>query len=307
MDNPGSPPNARNPRIIDARCRLTIPQVGDYFRNSAAQFGRAPENPATIEGFFAEIEEAGIQTAIAVMGNNPGGRIGKRQMPDRTTSNDLLARLQQAHWGRLLCAGGVDVSDTFHDSLHETERCARLGLRGVFIEPGRTPGWDLDDARLYPLYELCSAERLVLIPQTSGLVGGKSIEYAHPRHIDKVANDFPDLRILAGHACYPFVREAIVVAARHEHVYLSPDTYLFHMGTQDWVSEVNSNHFGLRERFLFGTAFPAGTSPRAYTERFMRLPWNSEALPSLLWGNALRLFGLDADPVYRKLYSDAVA
>ena len=41
---------------------------------------------------------------------------------------------------------------------------------------------------------------------------------------------FPTLRLLAGHACYPYYREAMVVACRHEHVYVSPDMYQFQMG-----------------------------------------------------------------------------
>lgn len=289
--------------IIDARCRLTIPEVGNYFRDSAAQFGRQAALPATMDAFFEDIGKGGIGTAVAVMGNNPGARIGKRVMPDRTTPNDLLAKLQQAHWGRLLCMAGIDVSNTFHDSMREAQRCHELGLRGVFIEPGRAPGCDIDDPRLYPLYELCSAKKLVVIPQTSGVVGGANIDFANPIHLDRVAQDFPQLRILAGHGCYPYYREAIVVAGRHEHVYLSPDIYLFHMGTHDWVAEVNANHFGLQDRFLYGTAYPAGPHPQQYTEKFMRLPWSPDALPKILSGNAMRLFGLEADPMYRQMYS----
>ncbi len=34
----------------------------------------------------------------------------------------------------------------------------------VLIEPGRAPGCNLDDPRLYPLYEFCSRRRVTLIP-----------------------------------------------------------------------------------------------------------------------------------------------
>ena len=179
----------------------------------------------------------------------------------------------------------------------------RLGLRGIFIEPGRSPGCDIDDRRLYPLYERCVEHDLVLIPQTSGIVGGANLDYSNPTHIDRVAQDFPALRILAGHACYPFYREAIVVSGRHEHVYLSPDMYLFHMGRDDWVSEVNANHFGLQERFLYGTAYPSGAHPKNYTKDFLALPWVPQALPKILFQNALRLFKLENDPTFAAMYS----
>ena len=73
---------------------------------------------------------------------------------------------------------------------------------------------DFDDRRLYPIYEKCRERRMILEPQTSTPWGGKSIEIAHPTRIDRVAEDFPDLTILLGHACYPYIREAMMVAAR---------------------------------------------------------------------------------------------
>ena len=291
--------------IIDVRCRLTIPEVGAYFRNVVKQFGKTVEMPSTIEEFFDVIGEGGITTAVSVLGNNPGFKTGRWNMPDRTSSNEILAELQKKHWGRLISVGGIDAGNTFHNALEEIDKCHRLGLRAIFMEPGRSPGCNLDDRRLYPLYERCLANDMALIPQTSGIVGGKSIDFANPVHLDQVAQDFPELRILAGHACYPFYREAIAVSARHEHVYLSPDMYLFHMGRDDWVNEVNANHFGLQDRYLYGTAYPSGAQPKPYAEAFFKLPWEPEALPKILYKNALRFFKLEDDPTFAAMYADS--
>ena len=83
---------------------------------------------------------------------------------------------------------------------------------GSNVEPGRSPKCDLDDRRLWPFYARVQALDMTLIPQTSGLWGGLSIDFANPRHLEPIAEDFPNLRILAGHACYPYVREAIMLA-----------------------------------------------------------------------------------------------
>ena len=294
-------------KIIDARCRLTTPDVGAYFHEVAKNFGRKSELPSTIEGFFAEIGKGSVTTAVALMGNNPGFKTGKWTMPSRTASNDILADLQKKHWGKLICIGGIDAGNVFHNALEEIEKCHRLGLRAVFIEPGRSPGCNIDDRRLYPLYEKCVELGLGMVPQTSGYFGGKSIDFANPVHLDQVAQDFPDLRLLAGHACYPFYREVIVVSGRHEHVYVSPDMYQFQMGKDDWVNEVNANHFGLQDRYLYGTSYPTGVHPQPYTEAFMKLPWKTEALPKILYKNALRFFKLEDDPTFAAMYKDADA
>lgn len=292
--------------IIDVRCRVTIPEAGTYFSQRAKERGRLDSiksfRKGTIEAFFDEIGEVGIITAVSASGQTPAMKIGGRLMAARTTPNELMAKLQREHWGRFIGVAGIDAGNVLHDSLEELERCFKLGLRIVFIEPGRSPGCDIDDRRLYPLYEKCVGHDMVLFPQTSGPWGGKSIDYAHPRHIDQVAEDFPKLRIIAGHACYPYVREAIIVAARHENVFLSPDMYLLHMGTEDWVKSLNRNFFGLQDQFLFATCFPS-IPLKPFFEEFWTLPIKDEVLPKILYKNALRAFKLEDDPTFRKMYS----
>jgi predicted TIM-barrel fold metal-dependent hydrolase len=291
--------------IIDVRCRLTIPEAGEYFSGRAKARGRAgliKSFGKGIEDYFAEIGEAGITTAVSTSGQTPAMMIGGREMAKRTTPNDLMGRLQKEHWGRFIGVAGIDCGNVLHDSMAELDRCKQMGLRVVFIEPGRSPGCDIDDRRLYPFYEKVLAHDMVLFPQTSGPWGGKSIDYAHPRHIDQLAEDFPNLRIIAGHACYPYVREAIIVASRHENVFLSPDMYLTQMGTEDWVKSLNNNYFGLRDQFLFATCFPS-IPIKPFVDEFWTLPLKDEVLPKILFQNALRVFKLESDPVFKKMYS----
>ena len=291
--------------MIDVRCRVTIPEAGEYFSGRAKARGRAASIKSfakgTMAAFFEEINEAGVTTAVSTSGQTPAMSIGGRVMAARTTSNDLMARLQKEHWGRFIGVAGIDCGNVLHNALDEIERSYQLGLRIVFIEPGRSPGCDMDDRRLYPIYEKCLERDMVLFPQTSGPWGGKSIDYAHPRHLDQLAEDFPQLRIIAGHACYPYVREAIIVAARHENVFLAPDMYLTQMGKEDWVKSLNNNYFGLRDQFLFATCFPS-IPIKPFVDEFWTLPLKEELLPKILYQNALRVFRLEDDPVFKTMY-----
>ena len=40
-------------------------------------------------------------------------------------------------------------------------------------------------------------------------------ELTDPVHTDGVASRFPDLKIVAGHGCWPYVAEIIAVAFKH--------------------------------------------------------------------------------------------
>jgi predicted TIM-barrel fold metal-dependent hydrolase len=292
--------------IIDLRCRLTVAGAADYYADRVTRAHGSNRIPALAEGsldhFFAEIAAAGITTAVSVSGRNPGARLGKHDLPARTTSNDQLADVQQRYPGRFIGIAGIDASNTFHDALTEIERCVTtLRLKAVVIEPGRAPGCLLNDERLYPIYEKCQSLDVPIIPQTSGALGGRLVDYANPKYIEQVADDFPRLNIICGHGCYPFVREAIVMAARRDNVWLSPDAYVFHLGRDDWLQAVNSNLMGFADRFLFASSYPL-TPVKAFVDNFLKLPWNDEVLGRILYRNALQALRLDRDPLYRRMY-----
>ncbi|MBI1983188.1 MAG: amidohydrolase family protein [Acidobacteria bacterium] len=302
-------------RIIDVRCRVTIREAGDYFLNTAKQSGRfhtyrsrplieeiKSYAEGTMEAFLREIGEAGVHTAVSVSGQTPGGIvIGGQLKRARTMSNDLMARLQKENPGRIIGVAGIDAGNVLHKALDEIERSYQLGLRVVFIEPGRSPGCNVDDRRLYPIYEKCVEREMALIPQTSGPYAGKNMDCAHPFRLDTVAEDFPALRLVVGHGCYPFVREAIILAARHENVFVSPDMYVLHMGTEDWVKQVNNNFFGFQDQFLFGSCFPS-VPIKPFMDEFWKLPWKEEVLPKILYRNALRALKLEDDPTFKEIY-----
>ena len=297
--------------IIDMRCRLTTSEGSDYFRIQTKKSGMWERVDAfqegTEESFFTEVAQAGVTTAVSVSGNNPGMKLGSKDLPDRTTSNDYMADVQRRNWGRFIGVAGIDAGAVFHDPIEEIERCAKLGLRAIFIEPGRSPGCLLSDPRLYPIYEKCVELDLTVIPQTSGPLGGKNIDYANPKYVEQVSEDFPDLRTICGHGHYPYVREAITMCTRRDNVYLSPDIYLRQLGTEDWLKAINENigayfgGFGLADRFVFGSAYPL-FDLKEYIRFFFSLPWKPEVLSRILYKNALRALNLQDDPVFRQMY-----
>ncbi|MFC1981656.1 amidohydrolase family protein [Chloroflexota bacterium] len=292
--------------IIDMRCRLTTKETAQYFSIMMAKSKFLADIPAlekgTVDTFFNEIEEAGITTAVSVSGNGPGITIGREVLPDRTTPNDLLAEVQKKYPGKFISVAGIDAGNVFHNALEELERCVKvLGMKAVFIEPGRSPGCLLNDRRLYPIYQKCVDLGVPLIPQTSGLKGAKNIDYANPRYIEEVAEDFPELNIICGHGCYPYVREMIVVAGRRHNVWASPDKSLLRLGTDDWVRAVNENDYGFADKFLFGSAYPF-TPIKSYIDAFFKLGWKEEILDKILYKNAITALKLENDPVIREMY-----
>jgi len=76
----------------------------------------------------------------------------------------------------------------------EVRRMKADGLVGIKLHPD-IQRFAVDDARLMPLYEIMSAEKLFLIAHT----GDYRYDYSTPRRMAHVAESFPKLRCVAPH------------------------------------------------------------------------------------------------------------
>jgi len=93
------------------------------------------------------------------------------------------------------------------------------------------------------------------------------------------------------------MREAILMASRRNNVWLAPDSYVFHLGRDDWLHAVNSNLLGFADRFLFASAYPLNPL-KPQVERFQALQWNQDVMPKLLYRNAIAALRLAERPAW---------
>lgn len=284
-----------NVEIVDMRCRPPLPEFRQYFdidriAEQGARTGAGPVSRAFVEGsmelFLEEMKEAGITRAVVQGRNGPERNMGVK-FNASYMDNRRLADLQSRYPDIFVAFGGIDVSNTVHDAVAETELClGELGLHGIFIEPGRALGAGADDARLDPIYEICLEHRAP-VNIMSGPYAGPDIGASDPVFIDRLATRFPDLKIICGHGCYPFVNQIIGVAFKHRNVFISPDMYMFAPGAGAYVEAANT---ALKEQMLFGSAYPL--RPMGQTVAGTRsLGFEQEALNNYLHGNAASLLG----------------
>ena len=146
---------------------------------------------------------------------------------------------------------------------------------GASIEPAMAH-CALDDARYYPLYALCCDHDLPLLV-TAGLsphMPGVLLSPTSPAALDKVATDFPDLRILVSHGGYPWAGETIAVCLRHRNIYLDFSSSINKPGGELYVKAANDC---LADRFVFSSANPFVDVDKAL-EQIGRLGLSDEAM-----------------------------
>jgi hypothetical protein len=121
-------------------------------------------------------------------------------------------------------------------------------------------------------------------------------DLGHPRHIDQVARDFPELVVIMSHGGYPWVLEAVLLAWKYPHVYLElaahRPKYLAAPGT-GWEPLLRFGQTTIADKVLWGSGwFLLGRPPAELVAEMRALPIKPAVLEMWLYGNAARLFGL---------------
>jgi len=176
-------------------------------------------------------------------------------------------------------------------------RCAEeQGCRGVKFQP-LLQHFDPEDRRLFPVYARCQELGLVVLFHC-GMVGFPAefgtphlSRYANPVHgLDRVAWEYPELKIVVCHMGGNYAYEALVLAEKRPNVYL--DTAYLHFFCDRLLPEVSPAELITRavrvigaNRILYGSE---GVPPALIRE--CGLPEREEKM--ILEENARRLLGI---------------
>jgi len=229
---------------------------------------------------LAEMDAAGVTTGV-VIGRN-SGRYG-------SLSNDDVAAIVEAHPGRFVGTASIDPANR-RTASEQISSAIKAGFRAINIEPGSYPlPLMVDDRRLYPIYAQCEDAGVPVIIMAGGSAG-PDLSYTEPVHLDRVAADFPALKIVVSHGGWPWVHQVLHIAFRRPNVYLSPDQYLANMaGMDDYVRAADGF---LADRFLYASSYPF-TPVDGYAAWFKKLPIRPESMEKILFRNAAKLLRID--------------
>lgn len=256
------------------RTEFVCKQMGVYLPNAAKE--------KSVELMIREMDEAGITKAvIPARKTNPSFGIVK---------NEDVGLFLEVYPERFIGFMGVDPHDG-ESALEEIYfRIVDGPFTGIIMECGMVqPPLYADAPEVFPIYELCQSRNIPVI-LLNGANAGPDISYSAPISVDHVAAAFPKLKIIVSHGGWPWVTEMLHVAWRRPNIYISPDMYMVNFpGWQDYVTAAN---YVLRDRFLFGTAYPF--VPFKEGIRFLETCGvMKERIPDILYYNAARLLNLE--------------
>lgn len=170
----------------------------------------------------------------------------------------------------------------------EAKKFIRMGAKGIKLYPSYNHFYP-NESSLYPVYALAEELGLpILIHTGSSVFKGAKIKYADPLHLDDVAADFPQLKLIMAHSGRGlWYDKAFFLSRIHENLYLEisglpPQNLL------NYFPDMEKNI----DKFVFGSDWPGIERIDSNVEAIKELPLAEDSIRKILYHNAARILNL---------------
>jgi len=164
---------------------------------------------------------------------------------DTREGNREMIAATHKHSGRVY--GYCTINPNFpHDVARELDTClAQPGVVGIKLHPSMHE-YPADGPKYAPAWERANHDRLMLLCHTWGDDPACGV-----RTMRKMAEKYPQVRLLLGHSCYGAWEAAIALAVEFPNVYLELTAAYHAYGLLEWMCRDAGS-----EKVLFGTDYP---------------------------------------------------
>lgn len=252
---------------------LAEPYFDSLKKWTARDFAEVP-----LEFTVHAMKSAGVGKALISAWYGPGGPL---------ISNDEVLAATAQHPELFAGIASADIRNPVEAVRTLRKYVTEHGFKGLRIVQWL---WELPCTHplYYPLYAAC-VELDVPVCLQVGLTGPlRSSESGRPLHIERIALDFPALKIVCGHIGYPWHVEMIAFATKFPNVYIDTSAYKPKRYPAELVAYMKAHG---RHKVMFGTNYPMLT-PEACLQELSMLDLEDETRELFLHKNACAVFAL---------------
>ncbi|HEY7270992.1 MAG TPA: amidohydrolase family protein [Dehalococcoidia bacterium] len=301
-------------RVFDMECNLPVPGgegggQGHATQGSGATFrGRESEdlagygmsNYSRIFVNRGEAEERPRQNfplpEFTTMLRNAGVEKGMI----RAGTNTRTAEIQRDYPDLFVGFAVISPFDGMR-GVREFERLVREeGLKGLSMSPlaERIPA---SDRRYYPMYaKAVELDVPCRVYSTMNYGTDRPYDLGHPRHLDQICVDFPELKLIAGLGGWPWVNEMVALIRRHPNLYMDTSSHRpKHFGTKGsgWEMLMQFGQTLCQDKVMTGLSWGGGAagkdSYQTLVDEYLELPLRDAVKEKWLYYNAARVFGYE--------------
>jgi len=237
----------------------------------------------SIEAMIARMDEAGVDRVFITQTKMWSYR-NKWMYMDTQLSD--VTQYTERYPGRFAGLAGYNPF-RIRESLGEIETAVKdHGFKGVYVH---IYGFDipLSDRKMYPLYSKCVELDIPVSMQVGHVLEAMPSEHGRPIHLDQIASDFPDLKIIGAHTGWPWADELISACYKWDNIYFGIDAWMPKYLSPEIVHFIGSR-MG-QDRCLWGTN---GLPWEESLHQVDQLGLREDARRKLLRDNAVELFRL---------------
>ncbi|HEV8438602.1 MAG TPA: amidohydrolase family protein [Methylomirabilota bacterium] len=214
-------------------------------------------------------------------------------------SNEETAGLLRRYPDRFLGLARISIgSFKGMSGVRELERLVRdEGFHALGVS-ALVDGIPASDRRYYPLYTKAAELGVpVRIYSSMNYANDRPYDLGHPRHLDQVAMDFPELRIIGGLGGWPWVNEMVALVRRHPNLHVDTSAhrakYLGQPGS-GWEMLMQFGNTLIQDKVLVGmSAGLVGQPYETLIQEYLDLPLRDTVKEKWLYRNAARVFGIE--------------
>jgi len=282
--------------VLDAHCHWSTDEAyvfrtEEERRKATENFRRKVEMRTEAE-MLADLREAGVRTMINI------GCTTDMPIEEVRELHEYTSRIISEN--RDVFIGQWIMIDPTEQTLAEFERCLTeldMGLVGFTVNGASTNTAPSDEA-YYPFYELCMEHNAPVHVQL-GYTGigarhpggdGRVLRYCHPKHVDRLAADFPEMKIIIGRPAWPWQSEATATFMHKDNII----GYELHGWKPQWWPEELKRDIASRPAFqdkiMFASDYPIFSHEELY-EEWESLDLTREQLEGIYHDNAADILG----------------
>jgi len=288
-------------RIIDMECNMPRQAPGEAEPGLATP-GSASERPAgygmanygrifrsrragddspkmAMDAFVDRLSTLGIERAV------PFG-----------ISNDEIAVLLHTYPERFLGLARISCLQGMRGVRELEHRVRQEGFHALGVS-ALVDCLPASDRRYYPLYAKAAELGIpVRIYSSMNYATDRPYDLGHPRHLDQVAMDFPELTLIGGLGGWPWVNEMVALVRRHPNLHVDTSAhrakYLGQPGS-GWEMLMQFGNTLIQDKVLIGiSAGLVGQPYETLIQEYLTLPLKDSVKEKRLYRNAARIFGL---------------
>lgn len=269
-----------NLKIIDFHIHVGLKEnwhewVHDYQKEAQSEYYERYEEMIDPRKFAAYLRSRNIEKAVILPEISPitSGVVTNEYVLEFCQDEDIMIPF---------CTVNPSLSPR---PAEDIKKYIQMGAEGIKLYPSYNHFYP-NEERLSPVYTLADEYQLpVLVHTGSSVFKGAKIKYAHPIHLDDVATDFPNVRLLMAHSGRGlWYREAFFLSRVHPNLYLEvsglPPKKLL-----DYFPEMEK----YIDKFVYGSDWPGIKTIDTNAKTIMGLPLAEESKRKILHDNAARI------------------